>query len=252
MTPGGFAPAARDCFAEALRLPPGVKIFDRGEPIDAVRRLIANNVRVPVLHWNDIRSMVASNNTGIRRLQATIEEFGLDDFRDYTALSFELAEEVLRQRIREIPDGTFSSEEWVEGNGHDDRLIKLACTMTVSGDSIAFDFAGSSPQTDGFVNCSFGALVGSVATAAVALLGWDVPFNEGVMRAFDITAPRGTVVNPEVPAPVSNGHLTTGVGAVDPTDLVAIELEDGDVKSVDDLFADRDAVADIFRCFLAG
>lgn len=228
MTPGGFAPAARDCFAEALRLPPGVKIFDRGEPIDAVRRLIANNVRVPVLYWNDIRSMVASNNTGIRRLQATIEEFGLEEFRGYTALSFELAEEVLRQRIREIPDGTFSSEEWVEGNGHDDHLIKVACTMMVSGDSIAFDFAGSSPQTDGFVNCSFGALVGSVATAAVALLGWDVPFNEGVMRAFDITAPKGTVVNPEVPAPVSNGHLTTGVRA---TRLVTRLLSQACVRS---------------------
>ncbi|MFD8778454.1 hydantoinase B/oxoprolinase family protein [Streptomyces sp. NPDC059916] len=228
MTPGGFAPAARDCYAEALRLPPGMKIFDRGEPVDAMRRLIANNVRVPVLHWNDIRSMVASNNTGIRRLQATIEEFGLDEFRNYTALSFELAEEVLRQRIREIPDGTFHSEDWVEGNGHDDGLIKVACTMTVSGDSIAFDFAGSSPQTDGFVNCSFGALVGSVATAAVALLGWDVPFNEGVMRAFDVTAPRGTVVNPDVPAPVSNGHLTTGVRA---TRLVTRLLSQACVRS---------------------
>ncbi|MEV0058120.1 hydantoinase B/oxoprolinase family protein [Saccharopolyspora shandongensis] len=213
MAPGGFAPAATDCFGEALRLPPGVKIFDRGKPVDSVRRLIANNVRTPVLHWNDVRSMVAANNTGTRRFLDTIDEFGEETFASYTALSFELAEQVLRNRIRDIPDGVFESEDWVEGNGHDDVLYRVACRMTVEGSQITFDFDGSSPQTDGFVNCSYGALVGSIASAVVPILGWDVPFNEGVMTAFTIHAPEGTIVNPVVPAPISNGHLTTGVRA---------------------------------------
>ena len=90
MAAGGFAPAATDCFGEALRLPPGVKIFENGLPVESVRRLLANNVRTPVLHWNDVRSMVASNNTGGRRLLDTIEEFGRDQFEFYTALSFQL------------------------------------------------------------------------------------------------------------------------------------------------------------------
>ncbi|MFC5731558.1 MULTISPECIES: hydantoinase B/oxoprolinase family protein [Nocardioides] len=213
MAPGGFAPSATDCFGEALRLPPGVKIYDQGEPVESVRRLIANNVRVPVLHWNDVRSMVAANNTGIRRFLETIEEFGHETFASYTALSFELAEQLLRDRIRHIPNGVFESEDWVEGNGHDDVLYRVACKMTVADDSITFDFEGSSPQTDGFVNCSYGALVGSIASAVVPILGWDVPFNEGVMTAFEILAPEGSIVNPVVPAPISNGHLTAGVRA---------------------------------------
>ncbi|WP_021591554.1 hydantoinase B/oxoprolinase family protein [Actinomadura welshii] len=210
MTPGGFAPGAHDCYAEALRLPPGVKIFERGEPVEWVRRILLNNVRVPTLFWNDVRSLVASNNTGIRRLLGTIEEFGLERFRDYTKLSFELAEQVVRERIRAIPDGTYSADEWTEHNGHVDDLYRVACTMTKSGDQITFDFTGSSEQTDGFVNCSYGALVGSVATAIVPILAWDVPFNEGVMTAFDIVAEPGSIVNPRPPAPISNGHLTTG------------------------------------------
>lgn len=228
MAPGGFAPAATDCFGEALRLPPGVKIFDKGEPVESVKRLIANNVRTPVLHWNDVRSMVASNNTGIRRFLETIQEFGHETFASYTALSFELAENVLRHRISDIPDGTFESEEWVEGNGHDDVLYRVACKMTVKGSEITFDFEGSSPQTDGFVNCSYGALVGSIASAVVPILGWDVPFNEGVMTAFTILAPKGTIVNPVVPAPISNGHLTTGVRA---TRLVTRLLNQACVRS---------------------
>ncbi|PSM37597.1 hydantoinase [Streptomyces dioscori] len=210
MTPGGFAPGAHDCYAEALRLPPGVKIFERGEPVEWVRRILLNNVRVPALFWNDVRSLVASNNTGIRRLLATTEEFGLDRFRDYTKLSFELAEQVVRDRVREIPDGTYTAEEWTEHNGHVDELYRVACTMTKRDDQVTFDFTGSSEQTDGFVNCSYGALVGSVASAIVPILAWDVPFNEGVMTAFDIVAEPGSIVNPRPPAPISNGHLTTG------------------------------------------
>ncbi|MFH8462489.1 hydantoinase B/oxoprolinase family protein [Streptomyces sp. NPDC017991] len=210
MTPGGFAPGAHDCYAEALRLPPGVKIFERGEPVEWVRRILLNNVRVPALFWNDVRSLVASNNTGIRRLLATTEEFGLDRFRDYTKLSFELAEQVVRDRVREIPDGTYTAEEWTEHNGHVDDLYRVACTMTKRDDQVTFDFTGSSEQTDGFVNCSYGALVGSVASAIVPILAWDVPFNEGVMTAFEIVAEPGSIVNPRPPAPISNGHLTTG------------------------------------------
>lgn len=210
MTPGGFAPGAYDCYSEALRLPPGVKIFDKGEPVEWVRRILLNNVRVPSLFWNDVRSLVASNNTGIRRLLGTISEFGTEQFREYTRLSFELAEQVVRERIAAIPDGTYSAEEWTEHNGHVDDLYRVACTMTKRGTQISFDFAGSSKQTDGFVNCSYGALVGSVASAMVPILAWDVPFNEGVMTAFDVIAESGSIVNPTPPAPISNGHLTTG------------------------------------------
>ncbi|MFF0144924.1 N-methylhydantoinase B [Amycolatopsis sulphurea] len=210
MTPGGFAPGARDCYAEALRLPPGVKVFERGEPVEWVRRILLNNVRVPALFWNDVRSLVASNNTGIRRLLGTVAEFGFDVFRDYTRLSFALAEQVVRERIARIPDGSYVAEEWTEHNGHDDELYRVACTMTKREDQITFDFSGSSEQTDGFVNCSYGALVGSVATAVVPILAWDVPFNEGVMTAFDIVAEPGSIVHPQPPAPISNGHLTTG------------------------------------------
>jgi N-methylhydantoinase B len=210
MTPGGFAPSAVDCYAEALRLPPGVKIYERGRPVESVRRLLLNNVRVPVLYWNDVRSLVASNNTGIRRLLSTVEEFGLEQFREYTRLSFQLAEQVVRDRIRRLPDGVYTDEEWTEHNGHDDDLYRVRCTMTKRDDQITLDFRGSSPQTGGFINCSYGALVGSVATSVVPIIAWDVPFNEGVMTAFEVLVDDRSIVNPSPPAPISNGHLTTG------------------------------------------
>ncbi|WP_020495926.1 hydantoinase B/oxoprolinase family protein [Sciscionella marina] len=210
MTPGGFAPGAYDCYSEALRLPPGVKVFERGKPVEWVRRVLLNNVRVPTLFWNDVRSLVASNNTGIRRLCGTVEEFGLEQFRDHTRVNFEIAERVVRERIALLADGVYTADEWTEHNGHVNELYRVHCTMTKSGDQVTMDFTGSSPQTDGFINLSYGTLIGSVASALVPILAWDVPFNEGVMTACTVLAERGSLVNPEPPAPISNGHLTTG------------------------------------------
>lgn len=210
MTPGGFAPAALDCYSEAVRIPPGVRVFSAGVPVESTKRLLLNNVRVPVLYWNDVRSLVASNNTGITRLLEAIDEFGLEQFQEYSELSFQLAERVVRERVALLPDGQWEAEEWTEHNGHENGLYRIHCKLTKTGDDITFDFTESSDQTGGFVNCSYGALLGSVASAVVPILAWDVPFNEGVVTAFAVETRRGSIVDPVPPAPISNGHLTTG------------------------------------------
>lgn len=210
MNPGGFAPGAIDCFAEALRLPPGVRFYEGGKPVESIRRLITNNVRLPDILWNDIRSLVASNNTGARRLAATIDEFGRETFRSYADRAIEAAREVVAERIGRLPDGVYTGVEWQEGDGRTTDLLPIRCEARVEGQKLTFDFAGTSPQVAGFVNCSFGALVGSVATGINPVLAWDLPFNQGVMEPITITAPDASMVNPDVPAPTSNGHLTVG------------------------------------------
>ncbi|HST40906.1 MAG TPA: hydantoinase B/oxoprolinase family protein [Conexibacter sp.] len=210
MNPGGFAPSAVDCFAEALRMPPGVKCYERGEPVESVRRMIVNNVRLPVPFWNDVRSLVASNNTGARRLTATIDEFGAEAFTQYAELAIEAARQVVAERIGQLPDGVYEATEWQEGDGKVDELLPIRCRMTIDGEHLHFDFSESSPQVAGFVNCSYGALVGSVATGMNPALAWDLPFNQGVLGPVEITAAKASIVNPDVPAPASNGHLTVG------------------------------------------
>ena len=210
MNPGGFAPSAVDCFAEALRMPPGVKCYERGEPVESVRRMIVNNVRLPVIFWNDVRSLVASNNTGARRLQATIEEFGADTFTRYADQAIVAAHDVVAGRIGELPDGVYEAHEYQEGDGKTTDLLPVHCRMTIRGGELEFDFSASSPQTAGFTNCSYGALVGSVATGMNPMLAWDLPFNQGVLGPVTIVAAEQSIVNPSIPAPASNGHLTVG------------------------------------------
>jgi len=210
MNPGGFAPSAVDCFAEALRMPPGVKCYERGEPVESVRRMIINNVRLPVIFWNDVRSLVASNNTGARRLRATLEEFGAEEFTRYADQAIVSANDVVAGRIADLPDGVYEAHEWQEGDGKTTDLLPVHCRMTIRGSELEFDFSESSPQTAGFTNCSYGALVGSVATGMNPMLAWDLPFNQGVLGPVTIVAADESIVNPSIPAPASNGHLTVG------------------------------------------
>lgn len=236
ITPGGFAPAATDCFGEALRIPPGVKVFERGEPVVSVRRLIQNNVRLPELLWNDVRSLVASNNSGIVRMTDTLREFGRETFDRYAQANFDVAEKVVRGRIAKIPDGVYEDEDWIEHDGHRTCMIRLHCVLTVRGDHATLDFRGSDPQADGFVNCSYGALVGCVASALVPMFCYDTPFNGGVLSAFEILTTPGTVVHPKIPAPTSAGHIETGLHC---TRLVARILNKAFAASGDAELIDR-------------
>jgi N-methylhydantoinase B len=238
MSPGGVAPAATECYAEALRFP-GIKIMDRGRMIDDVRRLIMANFRMPTRNLNDIRCFIAACNTCDDRLQKLFERYGVERFKEYTEISKDLSERATRKRIASLPDGVYHDAKWVEHNGHVDDLFKVDCTVTVEGDGMAVDFTGSAPQTNGFVNLSLGGTVGSVMAPLMCMLVPDIPFNEGVIRAVSIEAPRGTIVNAEMPAPVSAGHLETGMNVSKAMTTVLAEMQ----AASDDPFVREHAMA---------
>src|SRR3954447_19926795 len=99
----GYAPGARDVYQEGLRFPP-VRIIRDGAIDPGWNDFIAANVRLPGPVLNDIRSMIAANNTASRKLEEIIDDFGLDRHRRYCAINNDLTETVLRERIAKMPD----------------------------------------------------------------------------------------------------------------------------------------------------
>ena len=94
-------------------------------------------------------------------------------------------------------------------DGRRPRRLRAAASrvivrLTREGDTLHFDFTGSSPQVDAAVNCTYHA---TVAGAAVPIYTFicqgDIDWNDGVKRCLKVTAPAGTVVNASFPAPVS-------------------------------------------------
>ncbi|MCW2983205.1 MAG: hydantoinase B/oxoprolinase family protein [Conexibacter sp.] len=211
----GYAPGAHDVYQEGLRFPP-VRII-RGGAIDREwESFIAANVRAPGPVLNDIRSMIAANNTATRKLTEIVDEFGLEAHREYCEINKDLTEQVLRDRIAAIPDGVYEAIDWNEFDGHEgpDLLLELKLKLEVEGTNLKFTYSGV-PQIDAFVNSTEGAMLGQTMTGLVTMLAYgDLPINGGIWRPieFDL-GPRGTIVNSEPPAPVSNAHSEVGMRA---------------------------------------
>lgn len=117
-------------------------------------------------------------------------------------------ERQLRQTLAELPDGTFRARDYLEHDGHADTLYEVVVTVTKTGDTIAFDMTGTSPQAPGFINCTESGMRGAVLTGLLPILAPGLRWNEGVMRPVTITAPKGTLCNASWPAPTSAGTVS--------------------------------------------
>ena len=122
---------------------------------------------------------------------------------DFQPLSDEIirrSEELARAEIDRIPDGVYSHEAPIEII--DGENVCLKATVTVKGDELTVDFAGSSRQVRPAVNCTLGYTSAYAMFAVLALLQLPVQGNEGSMRPIHIVADEGSVVNAKFPAPV--------------------------------------------------
>ena len=207
----GFAPEARDCFSEALRFP-GNRFVREGRMSPDWAHFIATNVRVPVPVLNDLRSMIASLNVGQRRLSLAIERHGLEGHREFCRVNKELSEQLIRQRISELPDGEYVAKEWIEYDGHGTPdLYELGVRMTVAGDEISLVFNGVD-QVPNYVNGARPSVLGNAMNALQVMFLPDVPVNAALWRAIDFDlGPEGTIVNSVPPAPVSQSHMECGM-----------------------------------------
>lgn len=207
----GIAPQAHDCFEEAIRFP-GSRIGRNGVLNGEWVGFIEVNVRVPVSFINDVRSLIAACHAGAVRMRALIDEYGSETLERYIDYNIALTENAFRERIAQLPDGVAHTYDWVEydGRGTPD-LHAVSCDMAVEGNQLRFSFSGVE-QIDAFINATPSAVAGvGIMTPLVCQLAFDIPFNEGIWNCIEIdTGKPGTIVNPRVPAPVTNAHMETG------------------------------------------
>lgn len=197
--PGGFCPDAQNIYTEGFSSP-GMKIVSGGEILHDVMDTFLNMVRSPDMVALDIRSMIACNNVARARMIALIEKYGHDTVDEACRVLIDQSEAKLRARLAELPDGRWQSRQYMSV-GDDTRTVCL--TMTKRGDSLTFDFTGSSPQTPHAINCTKWASLGGLFAPLFPLLCYDITWNEGVIRPITMIAPEGTIVNCTRPAPVS-------------------------------------------------
>jgi N-methylhydantoinase B len=203
---GAAGPNARatDIFAEGLRIPLVKFDFKRDLGAEGIlERFIRTNVRAPDLVMGDLYAQIAANRTGESRFIEMLERFGVDTVLGAANALQDYSERLAREAIMAIPDGTYEAEDFVDDNGFTNEPLRVKVAVTVKGDTLSVDLAGSSPQTKGMINSPLASTISSVYGAIALLLGGGaIPVNDGLYRPIHIDVPSGSFLNPSQPLAV--------------------------------------------------
>jgi N-methylhydantoinase B len=199
----GLNMGAPDVYAEGLIIPPLKLNMARDWNGGTFQRLLRANVRVPHQTMGDFDAQIAANAIGARRVVELAQRYGVDKVTAVMAALLDYSEARMRAAIRNLPDGVYQGEDAVDDDGVNDVALPVQATVTVKGDTIAIDFTGTADQIKRNLNAPFASTVSSALSVVKAVLtGPDVPFNAGAFRPVIVTAPKGSMLNPNHPAPV--------------------------------------------------
>ena len=208
MSPGSMPSDSHEIYQEGIIIPP-IRLVRGGEYVQDVLDLLLANVRTPDLRRGDLRAQIAANNIAEERIEELMERRG----KDVVLTAFEevisYAEKRACEAIRDLPDGEYIAEDYMEGDGVIDEDIPIKATVAIKDDSMTIDFAGTAGAVEGNVNCPLPVTRSSCYFALRVLLPGDIPANAGTYAPLEIKAPEGSLLNATYPSAVVAGNVET-------------------------------------------
>jgi N-methylhydantoinase B len=192
-----------DIYSEGLQMPI-VKAWKAGVVNEEILAIIRMNVRLPELAMGDLKAQVAAVRTGEMRFLELVRKYGRDAVLGAIERIFDHSEEIARDAVRQIPDGVYEAESFMDDDGVDvGQRVPMRVKVTVAADRMTIDLSGISAQVRGFYNSgeTAGLSAAQVAFKCVTS-GLDFPINDGTFRSLEIILPKGRVVSAQRPAPM--------------------------------------------------
>ena len=213
-TAGSVAADSTEIYQEGLRIPP-VKLFEGGEVNDDVLEMILSNVRTPDERRGDIRAQEAANETARERVHGMVDEYGADTLERAFEAVKDYSERRMRSEIEAFPDGSYEFGDLLDDDGRGNEDLPVEVEVTVDGDEVGVDFAGTAAQTEGPINAVLAVTSSATYYAVRCVTDPEIPPNHGCYRPITIDAPERSLVNPEPPAAVVGGNLETSQRVTD-------------------------------------
>ena len=198
---GTLMEGTTDIFSEGLQMPI-VRIYRKGTPNEELIAIIRNNVRLPERAMGDFRAQIAAVKTGERRFLELIRKYGRAAVLGGIAAIMDQSEALARARVREIPDGVYEAESFMDDDGINvGQRVPIHVRVTVRDDRMTVDLSEVSMQVQGFYNSGVTAGRSCCQVAFKCLTSpLELPINDGAFRALDIVLPPGRVVSAVKPA----------------------------------------------------
>ena len=210
--PGNYNPVATECFQEGMLIPP-VKLFVKGEIRQDIIDILLANSRLPNSLYGDLYGQINALDLGARRMTALLDEYGDNTVAEALVELRVRAAKLMAANIADLPDGTYSAQDFLDNDGIVDEPLIIALDVTIKGDRMTLDFSRSAPACAGPVNISRSTAVASVYVA-VKHLFTEVPANAGVLEPIDIIIPESSLLSVKAPKPVG-GYTETILRIID-------------------------------------
>ena len=205
---GSNASDSTEIYAEGLRIAP-MKLYDKGVLNKTIMTFIEKNVRVPVMVAGDLRAQLAACHIAEQQFAEIVAKWGPAMTKRLMNETIDYSERLTRAALKELPDGEWSFEDWIDDDGIDvGKPIRLFVTLRKTGDHIVVDWTGTSPQVRGAINNTLSYTKSASYTGVRSVLPQGIPNNEGVFRAIEVICPPGTVGHGVLPAACAARGLT--------------------------------------------
>lgn len=202
---GSLNPNARNLFQEGMIIPP-VRLVKNGSPDSELLSMILANFKDPSTAAGDINAQIAANRGGMARIREIIEEHGeaaLTSGWDHAIMH---SRKLALSCISGWKKGRFRATDTLEVGK---STISLTLSLVVEPDGINADFSGSSREIEFPLNAVKGVTYSAVAYAVRSAMDLDIPTNDGLYSILHVSAPEGSILNPNKPYPVSGGNVET-------------------------------------------
>jgi N-methylhydantoinase B len=211
--PGSAACDNTEIFQEGIRLP-WLRLYDEGEPIEAIFEVIRANVRIPRMTLGDLAAQVAATTVAERELQALARRYGPERLAALMTALVEHTERLVRQEIASWPDGTATFTDWLDSDGIERRDVRITATVTIEGDELTADLTDCAPMVVGALNSTRSFIQACVYQAVRAAVAVEIPNTSGAFRPIHVLTKPGTVAEVVMPG-ASSMRGVTGFRALD-------------------------------------
>jgi N-methylhydantoinase B len=129
---------------------------------------------------------------------------------------FDYSERRMRAALSELPQGSWTFEDCLEGDGLSSEQVMIRARVELDGGALRVDFSDTDDQVRGPINCRPPSAIACAYYVALAIAGGtDLRANEGLFRPVEVVTRPGSLLEASYPAAVCNANIVTTQRVVD-------------------------------------
>lgn len=198
---GSWGPKGSEIYQEGILIPP-VKLYEQNKLNKDVLDLLLENSRLPPYVLGDIEAQTASMKLAERRLHTLVSKYGFETVKATMDKIQRDGETVARRRIKDLPKGRFTAEDYYDDSGVSDEPMKLRVQVSIGDEMFHVDFSGNPSAVRSAINTTLPATVAAVRIVYAAVLDPHVRYCQGFVKPLTINVPENTIFNARKPYPV--------------------------------------------------